>query len=282
MSFFRRIYTTAQWLSLDVAVGSLASGMMAARYLGVAMPPGWYVALPLSVWVIYTTDHLMDAYRLGAHAHTARHLFHHRHFGVLAVCWALALLGSLALLPMVLPPAISLGGYALGVLVLGHLGLVWWIGGRVARWLAKELGVGAIYALGVWLGPAALSARTVSAATGLVWAQFLMLALANLLIFSIYEEERDRLDQQSSFVRAIGATAARQVLAGLLGLAAAAGLAVLWLDDRPVAQAVEATYLLMGGVLAGVAWRPGWFGQQERYRLWGDLVFLFPLWTAVV
>ena len=80
MTTLGKVYRLAQFLSLDVVLGALFTGMMAAKLLNCPLPLAWWIGFPLSVWIFYTADHLMDAYRLGAQAHTDRHLFHYTYF----------------------------------------------------------------------------------------------------------------------------------------------------------------------------------------------------------
>lgn len=70
---------------------------MVACYLDFAMPWSWYVVLPLAVWVIYTGDHLLDAYRLQDQASTPRHRFHHRHFKLLLALAVIAAVTAVTL-----------------------------------------------------------------------------------------------------------------------------------------------------------------------------------------
>ncbi|MDX2286920.1 MAG: hypothetical protein NW241_22335 [Bacteroidia bacterium] len=271
-----RYYRILQYLSIDVMLGALASGAMAARLMGQEMPRVWWIALPLSVWVVYTTDHLLDARRLQHRAHSARHLFHHQYHYAIAVAWAGALMICITWAPWQAPQELLLLGMGMGMLVLLHLGIVSWAKGRARWWLQKELGVGLIYSAGVWGGPLALADGPAGAAVWLAAAQFFGLAMINLLVFSIYEESLDAQDGQTSFVRAVGKAFARR-LAGLIALlVAAGGWLALRQDAAPFMARVQAVYAAMLLLLVWIAADEPRFAPQERYRLWGDLVFLFP------
>ena len=137
----RGIYTLIRILSLDVVAGALATGAMVTRIMKVSMPWSWWIVLPMSVWVMYTTDHLMDAYRLKEQAHTPRHLFHHQYFTLLAVIAAVSLLLCIGVMPWFLPVELVVMGVVVGLAAMAHLGLVSWLKDRVAWFLHKELGV---------------------------------------------------------------------------------------------------------------------------------------------
>jgi hypothetical protein len=267
-----------QLLSIDVAAGALASGSLAAWWLGLEMPWAWWVALPLSVWVIYTLDHLLDARRLKGQAHTPRHLFHHQHFTVIVIGWMLGFVSCFFLLPVFLPWQIWWFGLGMGGLVLLHLGLVKLIGDRVSWLFHKELGVALIYALGVWGGPLSLIEGDWMSWHWLPLLQFLALALINLLAFSAYEVEVDQLDGHTSFVRAIGRKNTR-LLIGLLafvhlGIGGYLGKEMALPDAWWLLQAIMAIMLF---ILLLISYWPRYFTQAERYRLWGDAVFILPL-----
>ena len=270
----RTIYRYVRILSLDVVGGALASGAMVVRLVGEPMPWMWWVALPLSVWVIYTTDHLLDAYRLKGRASTLRHRFHHMHFRAIGLIWALGLLSCLSWIPWLAPLRLLWFGLGMGGLVLLHLALVFWVKDRISLLLIKELGVGGIYSLGVWGGPLLLHPAQWPPGIGWLFGQFFLLAMINLLLFSMYEYEIDERDGHTSFVRAIGRGGTRKLILGLGCLVMLFG--VLAQSEAPWRWAVQGVMLAMLLVLWLVSFVPQWFAPRERYRIWGDVVFLFP------
>ena len=52
-----------QAFSLDVVIGALAVGLFAIKLLLVRPNPWWWLVLALSVWVVYTADHLIDGFQ---------------------------------------------------------------------------------------------------------------------------------------------------------------------------------------------------------------------------
>lgn len=263
-------------LSIDVVLGGVASGGMVARLTGVEMPVSWWLALPASIWVIYTADHLLDAWRLKDNAHTPRHLFHYRHFKSVFPVWLLLAGCCIFWVPFIVPVEILFLGLGMGILVLIHLVLVRIIGGRVSWLFHKELGVGIIYTGGVWGGPMVMYPETMPSGIWIMLGQFFALALMNLLIFSLYEVEIDEADGHTSFVRAIGRRNTRHLIL-TLAMVVLVGVVLVWDLHASTVLAVEAVYGLMLMVLCLIAFLPGWFQDNEKYRIWGDGVFLFPL-----
>ncbi len=250
---------------------------MVAAYLEVSMHWSWYVILPLAVWAIYTSDHLMDARQLREAASTPRHLFHHQYFTILLVSALLAACACVVLAFLFLGMTGILFGIGMGLLALGHLVLVKFVGERISPLLIKELGVALVYSAGIWGLPLIMSGGLGTREAMVPAAQFLLLALANLLEFSLYEYESDKRDGQTSFVQAIGRKGTIRFTR--LVLASAVGLGVFLLATTGGAPTVrlETVFALMAAVLAALIYRPVWFMQHERYRVWGDAAFLLPI-----
>src|SRR5690606_1730538 len=78
-----KAYQYVNILSLDVAAGAVIGSAFFAHLFGAHVAPIVYVALALTVWVVYTLDHLRDARSIPGVAATDRHRFHQQYFKVL-------------------------------------------------------------------------------------------------------------------------------------------------------------------------------------------------------
>jgi len=90
MNSLVRAYRLLNILSLDIVAGAIICAIFFARVFNVIILPYGLVSLGLTVWVIYTADHLLDASKLRTAASTSRHRFHQKHFGALLVAALLA------------------------------------------------------------------------------------------------------------------------------------------------------------------------------------------------
>ena len=115
MKLLFQFYKALNLLSLDVAVGAMISALFFARILTVSIFPADIVCLGLTVWMIYTVDHLFDARRIKGTASTERHRFHQDHFGVLLPLLALAAAGDLGLAFFIRTSVFQWGIYLAGV-----------------------------------------------------------------------------------------------------------------------------------------------------------------------
>lgn len=273
----RQFYGMIQLLSLDVVAGAIGSGIMVSVLCGYKITPHFLAILGIAVWLIYTLDHLLDARRLGEAASTPRHQFHHRFFNHVVFAWIiLAIAGGILVLWKMKMSAIWFG-LVMGGFTIAHLGLVKLVGDRTSPFLIKEMGVAMVYAGGVWGLPVLDTGKWGEPFIYVSFAQFLLLALINLLLFSYFEYETDEQDKHTSFVRAIGKRAARNFIGFLLLILPISELVILPFDTfNGHLDTVGIIHILMWAVLAGLWLFPNWFMRYERYRGWGDGAFLIP------
>jgi hypothetical protein len=279
-------YAHLRLLSADVALAALAGGVMAVRVIGASPRPAFYLLLPLSVWVVYTLDHLLDARRVGPAASTPRHRFHFRHAKTLWIFCAVAAIvcGVIGLAELSWP------GIGFGFIIAGMFGLhellVKLAGDRASPLLMKELGVAVIFTAGTW-GLPLLQHLRVHPNGALRWpvtlmAQYFLLALVNLIEFSMFEAKTDALDGHTSFVRGVGRARARHAAWTALILQLPLMLIALFRHPAATTLTAELIYTAMATGLMLILLFPRTFARSERFRTLGDGVFLLPLVMAVV
>ena len=249
---------------------------------GITMPWVWWIALPLSVWVVYTADHLLDAYRLGENANTARHLFHHKNLRLILWVWSICALSCSTWIFYFSPYALKMFGLGMAFLVLLHLLFVKLVGNRVSLALQKELGVAMIYATGVYGAPLLIGVAGLSIIEWILFFQFFLLCLGNLLMFALFEIEIDKKDGHSSFVRAIGRTTANRLILLILGVALVLSIFIFLQSASFNELRVVISQILMLSVHIYIMIRPIYFSKNERYRILGDTIFLLPIWTLLI
>lgn len=276
---WRRGYQLIQILSIDVAIGAVASGSILVWWLGISMPWIWWIALPSCVWLIYTLDHLLDARRLKGHAHTARHQFHYAYRKIIWIGWLSVALATLVLCLLYLPGEFWVFGSIMSFLVLGHLLLVWIIGNNINRVILKEFAVGLIYTVGVWGGPVLVGWKQVGYAEGMLSGQFFLLVMINLICFSLFEFRIDELDKQASFARAVGKKQTNNILKLCFFLVFILSIYFLTLFVSERAYLIQLTLIVMAFAFFLILWKRDWFVKHERYRILADGVFLLPAWV---
>ena len=145
-------------LSLDAPLIASLWQDAFARDAGVHLSPASRAALPLTVWLIYLVDRLLDtAGGMDRHA-TARHAFYREHRELCYLLTGLAgVLLSISLLH--LPQPVLKNGLLVSLAVAVYLWIVHWTGGR---WFPKEAAVGLMFAMGTVLAPFSRAADATS------------------------------------------------------------------------------------------------------------------------
>ena len=283
MPLLDRIYAPFRLLSLDIVLGAIGGGRLVAYFLRIEKPLWtWYLLLGLSVWLVYTLDHLLDARRMKETASTPRHQFHHRYFFPLAVIWAALAMTCLALAFTLLDKEGVIFGLVLGSLVLLHLLLVKLVGERTSPFLIKEAGVAVIYVMGIWGLPIIWEWERLEYYHWIVMGEYLLLALANLLEFSMLEYRTDEKDGQTSFVRAVGLPLSRRIVFLLLGVTVSAALILTVQHGDRIMNGVQATIMVMAFLLGMILYRWNFFARHERYRAVADGAFMLPLFLFLL
>ena len=265
----------AQILSLDVVLGGCASTMFIAKFLVVPISFSSLVALGSCVWLIYTADHLLDAYHLKKKvAHTARHRYHQTRFKSIAMAWiVVALLGG-GVLFFLSPRLIYYGALLLGG-VITYFVLTKYT--PLAQWLPKEFMTALFYTTGVFLPALAAYQAPLHWNVGTLFFQYFFLALGNLLLFSWFEVDIDRKDGYRSFALDAGRSFTRNIVFLCLAAVIISSVFMLLAITSSLASSVaQLTILVMALVLLVITLRAAYFQKNERYRLLGDGVFLLP------
>lgn len=262
-------------LSLDICLGVVGSGALAAAVTGAKMKSAWWVLLPLSVWVIYTLDHLLDGQRSGENSVNPRHRFHFENYRILIILCSLAALVCAVLALLLLREVVLLGGAILAALALLHLGIARW--GRLR--FGKEFSVALIYTLGVWFGPLLIVGFRNWTAPILLGLFFLGTVL-NLVMNSLMEADMDAQEGQVYLLSALSPKLAKEwvlrlsLLGFLVSLLLAAGTRKFAPGGSVSSCLVIALICAVPGIILRYSDR---FKDSQEYRIVGEGVFILGL-----
>lgn len=195
MRILLKSYQQANVLSIDVAGASVCCSFFFSKYFQVAIGVLPAVVLGLSVWIIYTTDHLYDAWKMKGKPSTLRHAFHKRHFKIILKILVLAVVLNLNLI-LFLPYKTIIWGCVLGSGVLIYL----LINNRLTFF--KEAIIALCYCCGILI-PLSGGISPWFAGSWLIF-QFFTTALMNLLLFSWFDARSDGRQQVNSFTTTFG------------------------------------------------------------------------------
>ncbi|GAB3644276.1 UbiA prenyltransferase family protein [Spirosoma arcticum] len=270
---------TAYYLSLPVVMGAVLSNRMATRLSDVA-PVHWAtpIVLALAVFVIYTTDRLLDI-RQPNRPPTNRHRFHHRYTTLL---WCVVA-GATALgliLTFFLPGSVIRFGFVLGGICGAYVVTVF----RLPAWhpalLLKEPLVALLFSAGIW-GSVWVQRPVVSGIEITEALMFVGIAFQNLILFDVMEK-RELLGVTHSgaatfsLATAWGDERCDTLLRWLTFGVIASGFVLCFVITNRFAQRSALMLGLMSLALYGIQRYPAYFLKHERYRWLGDGVFWLP------
>jgi len=265
---FLRWYRLINILSLDVVAGAVINALYFAKVFQVMIRPYALIALALSVWIIYTADHLWDAKKIGKHAASRRHRFHQKYFKVLSMLLMICIVLNAVMIFFIRPAVFFAGIILLFFIAAYHL---------VQRKLhyAKEIFVACLYATGILLPSVTVTPpERITAFHIVLIVAFFFVCLLNLFIFSWFDAERDVSDRLGSFVTRFGKERTARIIRGLFLAAVSAAVASFFVGPESIAAIFP---LAMSLVLMIIFSFPQYFEHRENYRLLGDAVFVLPL-----
>lgn len=278
VSTIRTIYDYIQVLSLDVVLGSILVSTMFTAISKGSVPLHYYYFLGSSVWLVYTIDHLIDGYKIKGKAITFRHRFHQQYFKPLSVIWCLVFIVSAVSSVLFLPKEVFQAGLFVVVMAVAHLLLVFFLWTKISKFIQKEVGVGIGYVLGVLLLPY-LYGQVLSLYFYLASLELFLLVMLNIYLFTFFDEEKDKLQGQTSIIRNVGNSNVLLLLNFLFTVTTVLTLVTTMFYAGQLYY--QLIFLIMFIALFGLYYFKQFFHKNDRYRILGDGIFLFPLFLII-
>lgn len=151
------------------------------------------VILGLTVWIIYTLDHLMDVKKTTSKPNSPRHIFHFHNQKSLQIAVGISFLNVIFLL-ICLPSLnfLIIPGTVLAGIIACCLGAIYYFGKKIA--FTKEFLIAVFYVLGVMLVPYTLHKNPIPTPFYALAMLYFLVAWINLLILSYLDKESDEKD----------------------------------------------------------------------------------------
>ena len=263
------------FLSLDVVFGAISGGIMASRLLEMEMSWDWWVIMPLTVWFVYLLDHFIDGLKLMGNAYSIRYYFHYYHRKKL-----------LALIVFIfLTGGVITYGFLERILVFFGMGMFILIGiyfvlvnhktlGK-KLFFQKEVITALIYTFGIWGGPILMKGFFLEVHQWAVIFTFYLIALADLLIFSIIDYEIEVLDKQSTMLREIGVKGGMKGVKVIMAIAAFVSMYLLVTGDHVYKLAASVFFVMLLGLTFLIRNRMN-FKNSIIHRVVGESLFILP------
>jgi 4-hydroxybenzoate polyprenyltransferase len=266
MSALVKLYRLFNLLSLDVVIGAIVCALFFARVFQVEVRLYGLIALGITVWLIYTVDHLRDARNIHGPASTERHRFHQLHYRQLIAVAAVALIVDIIMILFIRQQVLE-WGIALSLIVFAYL--------IVQSYLMflKEMFIAVLYTCGVLLLSVPVSTVQLDTSHYLLIAQFALTAFTNLIMFSWFDRDLDQQDKSHSFVTISGEKITRNVIWFLMCLLFALLLLQL-IDGLSFPSLIIG---IMDVILMAIFIFRRTLARDDHYRLFGDAVFFLPV-----
>lgn len=268
-----------QLLSIDVVIGALSMGLFAVKLFQVSPGFLWWVVLALSVWVIYTVDHLIDSFSMKNEAIIVRHQLHYQYRYLFIVLISILIATILFIVWFFLDRRIFVGGIALGFGALIYFGMIT-LGREKKLCFQKEFFISLFYIAGIWFTPVLLSGKEISPFNYSIIALFIVLVWTEGIIIAVYEYSKDIKDNHISFVTFFGRKRSNYFLIFQFVLISVLLIATYsFADTRLQVLAFTISFFMVVGLLALFIFQKI-FAHHELYKTLGELIFWLPgiLW----
>jgi 4-hydroxybenzoate polyprenyltransferase len=256
-------------LSVDVVAGALCSSLFFSSVL--AIYPTWEAlcALGLTVWIIYTFDHLLDVSKPPPSIRTARHQLHQKFFRIFVVSIGIAAALLIFLLLLIDAETIKAGLWG-GLFLLTYF--------LLKRYgIIKEVLIAGGYTMGVLL-PSLVSISSLTTDQVLIIICFFLIVFYNVVLFALFDDTPDRLAGHVSIVHLIGNKKTQYLLTVLF--VGSSGIALFLLVKGYFTYA--GILLLMSCLLFVIQQNKCYFETYDRFRVVGDAIFILPVLVQVV
>jgi 4-hydroxybenzoate polyprenyltransferase len=186
-----------QYLSIDVVLGSVGSSILSMKVLNANLPACYWLILPLCVWIIYTSDHLLDSLKIKRKLKMDRHYFHLLHKRTIFLFLILAIVFTMVLI-YYLEKYMILFGLSISILIFAYIFSNHYIK-HIFKFFPREIIIAIGYIAGTWGIPLLSKYPLINLSNLLYLFDHFLIIISIPLIYSIYEHGEDFIDGFISF-----------------------------------------------------------------------------------
>jgi len=269
---FARIYHFIRLFSLDIIAGALAAVVYSSSVMGIELPRTYFTVLALTVWLIYTADHLLDGAKTRGKSSSETHNFFYTYKIPIILIFLLVLIFTFRLSMYRLDEKIIEFGMAPFVAVIIYLLLNRYYGNAPKWFFIKEVWISFIYTLAIWGGAVIYAGDIISPAQLLLIGSFGLIIFGNVLIYSIYERDSDSADDNKSIVRDFGLRVAVNSAVFALTLSVLSGLTAYIFLGAELTHIIP--LVLIAALMLLIIRFPEVFSKGNLYGILSDLSLL--------
>ncbi|NQU54834.1 MAG: UbiA family prenyltransferase [Bacteroidetes bacterium] len=266
-----QLYTFLRLVSLDIVFGVVCGSYFASRIFEITPSIYFWITLVSAVWVIYTADHLLDGIRTKKKFVFETYRFHFDNRIVLMSIGIVTVLISSIFVLFFLEKELIIYGVSTFVLVIIYLFLNN-IFRKRRRFFPKELIISALYTWGIFGGVLILKGN-VTFFQVLVIANYFLLVSVNVLLFSYFDSEEDKVSHFNTLTVNFGKKLTRRSIFFILAIAFLISLFIVFWYSKWV---IFWILVLMNLTLLLTILFPSFFKNCGYYGIVADAVFFFP------
>ena len=272
LNFIEFINTFSIWVLLGAIVCFAFFSKLHLNYINYRVA----IILGLGCWWVYTLDHLWDGINTKNNTTSLRHFIHRVYAKQLIFILILLLLFLLVPVLLFVPFTII----RVGIIVAGLTALHFFINHLFAQVFKKglffkELMIAIVVTIGFCLLPGFEQSNVYFCQSWKLDASsFFTLSLANLLLFTIYDYDLDKQNGFASSSQVYGVSTTRNIAIVLLSTSIIMnGINLEIYNQSLVSFGVISAMQL---ALIAIFLFPNYFKLKERFRFWGDFIYLIP------
>lgn len=277
-----KIYRYFHFLSLDIVLGALASSCLAARLFESQPGAIWWLTLALTVWLLYTGDHMLDAWRHRKKVEREMHYFMLEHRKILIYSLGVVALVNTMLIVNLLDKVLLKYGLVLAGLVLLFYALRHVFRKNKRFFIPGEVFVLLLYLAGTWLGPLGAMEGSVVTSQWMIAGIFAGVLLMNLGVISLYDVQLDSRMGIASLANELGKNRTKHLLVGT-GVAIYLVSFLQFLIYEADRYAQFALILCgMTTILLLMVYLPSWFRKNDFFRWTADAVLFMGFLSLLI
>jgi len=265
-----KFYTFLRLVSLDIVLGVISGSYFASRIFKVSPSIYFWITLISAVWIIYTADHILDGIRTKKQD-SETYRFHFTNRIVLLLIVIVAGVTSSILVFSYLEKELIVYGIYTFVLVSIYL-LLNFAFRKKHRFFPKELIIATLYTCGIFGGVLVLNGN-VELFQILIIINYFLLVLANVLVFSHFDSEEDRINQFNTMAVNFGKDLAKRLIFIILALAFIFSLLIVLIYPKWI---IFMIFVFMNLSLLQIVWFSAYYKNNGYYGIVADAVFFYP------
>mgnify|MGYP001560651620 FL=1 len=261
--------------SIWVALGSFSTFCFYSRIFQVPVDYVVAVSLSLSVWIIYTLDHLFDGLGKSGELLSLRHRLHITNRNKLLFLVVISMFTVLAL-SLYIDRVYYYPITVLASLTVLHFLVNYFVSNDLKRKaFLKELTIAFVVTAGFCYLPSISLPTSSFSELLLLFSSLFFINLANLLAFSYYDKDFDR---KTNMLSAASFTSENTMLNLIRTVVIASlGLNIVGLLIGYYGIIIALVLLAMQLTLISLTSNIQFFKRNDRYRFYGDLIYLYPM-----